>query len=186
MELYQELLEKAIDGESTAIARYHKYSEIALKEGFKNIAYMFQALGGAEQIHVKNHRNALKMDYTPQIGSTESSTSMTHLVESHKTELWEHKEMYPGLLAPLGKKKDLESKVARLSMEWAMKVELTHAQAINIAIEALSKGVDLEVDSIYICRVCGSLILGKKVPEFCPVCGHDQSFYIEVARVGEI
>jgi rubrerythrin len=78
------------------------------------------------------------------------------------------------------KKGEIFSKVADLSFEWAQKVEVTHAEALKLAKIALEAGHALE--TIFICRVCGNLILTppKKI---YPVCGHDISFYLHISPV---
>ena len=179
-------LKEALDGETTASQKYSEYSDVARKEGFPNVAYLFEALSEAEQVHIKNHTNALKLEeseeYAPRVDEYEIGNTLENVRASIEGETWENKDMYPGFLEKTKSEKDKENvKVARLSMEWALKVEKTHAEVLSEALEALKKGKDLDIDQIYVCEVCGNLVFD--LPEkICPVCKHDVSFYTKIER----
>ena len=177
-------LKEAITGEFTAITKYGLYSTQAQKEGYPNIAYLFKALVAAEEIHLKNHRNALKEEFAVVADKFTEGTTLENVSSSVLLEEWEANTMYPELrkrIKPEIKKKGgIYGKVAELSFKWAQNVEVTHAEALKLAKIALEAGHDLDLETIFICRVCGNLILTppKKI---CPVCGHDISFYLQIS-----
>ncbi|MHA1673836.1 MAG: rubrerythrin family protein [Promethearchaeota archaeon] len=185
MSITAEYLKKAIIGESNAINKYRKFGEVATKEGFPNVAYLFTALISAEEIHVNNHQRALKEappeivldDFLPQNTQANVQTAIAG-------EMYEYKEMYPDFLRKIKKeRKTLYGKVGSLSMEWAREVELSHAIALEIALEAVKLSKDLDAEQIWICKVCGNLVISDGRPqETCPVCKHDPHFYLEVQR----
>jgi len=179
-------LKEAITGEFTAITKYGLYSTQAQKDGYPNIAYLFKALVVAEEIHLKNHRNALKEEFAVAAEKFTEGATLENVSSSVLLEEWEAYTMYPELrkrIKPEIKKKGgIYGKVAELSFEWAQKVEVTHAEALKLAKIALEAGHDLDLETIFICRVCGNLILTP--PEkICPVCGHDLSFYMKILPV---
>ena len=188
MSITAEYLKKAIIRESTAIKKYRKFGQVAAKEGFPNVAYLFTALVSAEEIHVQNHQRALK-ESPPEIEldileDTPPQTTLTSVQDAIDGELYEYKEMYPDFLRKIKKeRKTLYGKVGYLSMEWAKDVELSHATALKIALEAVNLGKDLDLKQIWICRVCGNLVISATRPqEICPVCRHDPHFYLNVLR----
>ena len=191
MSITAEYLKKAIIGESNAINKYRKFGEVAAKEGFPNVAYLFTALISAEEIHVNNHQRALK-EAPPEIvldeldvkGDASTKNTPKNVQAAIDGEMYEYKEMYPDFLRKIKKeRKTLYGKVGYLSMDWAREVELSHAIALKIALEAVNLGKDLGLQQIWICKVCGNLVISENRPnDICPVCKHDPHFYLEVQR----
>jgi rubrerythrin len=182
-------LQNAILGETKAIASYTAYSEKAAQEGFPNIAYLFKALVQAEEFHNRNHGNALKLvsaeKYNPLIQKVVNTGSTLENVQlAVAAENYEAKKMYPGFKNEIKSElKEEDARVARLSFSWAEQVELGHEKALKIALKALEEGHDLDVESIYVCRVCGNLIFNEP-EDYCDVCGHDERFYMKIERFG--
>ena len=180
-------LKKAITGESNAKLKYQEYSKIALKEGFKNVAYLFSGLVVAEQIHIKNHTQGLRVidpqegNFKPTLEPKQGKTTKENVEDAIAGETHEFKEMYPGLIAETKGEHGENADVTRLSFNWARKVEWTHQEALQLALKALIEGHDIQLEEIFICRVCGNLRLTKS-EEVCPVCGHDAEFYTAVKR----
>jgi len=176
-------LKEAITGEFTAITKYARYGIQARAEGYPNIAHLFKALVAAEEIHLKNHQSALKEEFTLVADTFTEGTTLENVSSSVTLEEWEADSMYPELrkkIKPEIKKKGgIYGKVADLSFEWAQKVEIIHAEALKLAQTALEAGHDLDIEKIFICRVCGNLILHSP-KKMCPVCGHDLSFYMQI------
>lgn len=182
MSLLVDILQKAIAGETGASMKYQRFSEIAKEEGFKNISYLFKALVAAEHIHIKNHRKALGEKFEPPNADIKTGKTMDNVIAGIAGETWEFNTMYPELLAQLTKINKSEAmEVAQLSLRWARAVEKTHAEVLNVALNALQNGQDLDIQDIYICKVCGNLVLGQPSSN-CKICGHDPIFYFLVKR----
>lgn len=183
MEKTVKYLKAAMDGEHNAIRKYTKFAEAALTENLPNIAYLFKALVEAEKIHLKNHGNALGQEYTPKDEDFTVGSTIENLNAALSGETYEYKEMYPDFMSAIGKElKQEDAQVAELSFKWAMDVELTHAEILTKAIELVKQGEDFVSNDIWICKVCGNLVIGGKPKDLCPVCKHDPAFYKEVQR----
>ena len=181
-EIVKNALISALNGEHSAVKKYSEFAKIAQKENNPNIAYLFKSLVYAEKIHIKNHLNALKEDFTPTIEPHETGETAGNLNNAYLGEMYENKDMYPNLRKLIRKNlKSKEGKVADLSLRWAEEVELTHAQTLKMALKAVKKGMDFDISDIYVCRVCGNLILIEP-KSVCPVCGHDAKFYQQIKR----
>lgn len=186
-EILKDVLELAIAGEKSAIKKYEIYMQKALQENLPNVAYLFKALIAAENVHVKNHQQALGSEYTKELAeiesnSTESNSTESNLKDSIKGETWEYKEMYPGFRKKIKReKKERIGKVVDLSFEWASDVEHTHAETLQMALEDVQHGNDFRYSEIYICKVCGNLRFNES-EEICPVCKHDGSFYFLIEK----
>ncbi len=179
MEKTKEALRILITGESNAVKQYNLFAQKAIDEGFPNTSYLFSALAGAENIHIKNHLNALKEDY--EIEFTEEifvSSTLNNLLLAIESEVKETKIFYPKLIKSI--KKELNSlygKTAKLSMNWAQKVEKEHAHLLKKAYKSLKKGFDIDITNIYICQVCGNILLNTLTNKECVICGHDVAFF---------
>jgi rubrerythrin len=177
-------LRKAIIGESNAIEKYQQYAQVAKKEGFHNVAYLFDALIQAEQIHVDNHSRALKdPKFQFTIDKSEPKTTNKNIQNAIDGEIYEAKKMYPEFIKAIkSEKKTKYGKVGKLSMQWAKEVELSHADALKIALNYVEDDKDLDIKEIWVCKACGYLILGKQPTEACPVCKHDRHFIKKIER----
>jgi len=181
-------LEAAISGETEAIGKYGAYSDKASQEGFPNIAYLFKALVKAEKYHVRNHSNALnlisKEEFNPNEPRIAVNSTLENVKDAIESEHYEAHKMYSKFIKDIRNELDEEdARVAKLSFMWTEKVELGHEKALKIALESLENGKDLNIESIYVCRVCGNLVFNQ--PEnFCDVCGHDKRYYVDITRSG--
>ncbi len=62
-------------------------------------------------------------------------------------------------------------------MTWAQKVEKEHAKLLRKALKTIKYSVDLKFNNIYICQVCGNIVLDDGSKKVCDICGHDTIFY---------
>ena len=69
---------------------------------------------------------------------------------------------------------------AKTMFKFAVDAEAVHADIYAKALDAVKRGVDLDVSEFYLCPVCGYIELGK-APEKCPICGAKQSVFTQVA-----
>jgi len=148
-------LKEAFAGESQANQKYRAFAKKAEKEGFANIARLFQATAEAERIHAEGHLKALE-----GIGSTANN-----LQAAIDGETYEYTEMYP----PMVEQAEADDHMAKRMFKYATEAEAVHAKLYKLSLEAVQQGKDLDVD-FYLCPVCGYIEFGKPTGE-CPVCG---------------
>jgi len=150
-------LNEAFAGESMAHMKYLVFSEIAQKEGFKNVARLLKAIAYAEQVHASNHARNLGI-----IGKTADN-----LMTCIEGETFEVEEMYPAYDAIA----ELQGESgAKRSFYYALEAEKIHAELYKKAREEVLEGKDIDISEVYICPVCGYTHVGKP-PGKCPVCG---------------
>ncbi len=150
-------LSEAFAGESMAHMKYLAFSDVAERQGFKNVARLFRAISFAEQVHATNHARNLGL-----IKETEEN-----LQSAIDGENFEVEEMYPAYDAIA---KLQGEKGAQQSIYYAVEAEKIHAKLYEKAKEAVRSGNDVDIDSVYICPVCGYTAVGD-APGRCPVCG---------------
>jgi rubrerythrin len=155
----------AFAGESQANQKYRAFARKAEKEGFVNIARLFRTTAEAERIHAEGHLKALD-----KIGSTADN-----LQEAINGETHEFQDMYPPMIVQA----EAEGHKAKVMFKFAVKAEAVHADLYSKALEAVKKGVDLEVTGFYLCPVCGHIELGAP-PEKCPICGAKSHIFEQV------
>ncbi|MBT4289902.1 MAG: hypothetical protein HOD92_21465 [Deltaproteobacteria bacterium] len=187
-ELSSKYLKEAITGEYNASIQYEQYSEIADSEGYPNISLLYKALTEAERIHINNHQNALREDFIPGSSPFESGSTLENLTKSIAGEEYEYKKMYPEFRKLIkSESSNQQNSVARLSMKWAMEVEKIHSRLLKLAHRALQKDEDIDLLNIYVCKICGNLKVASTQPaSYCPICGHDASFYEPVKSTADI
>jgi rubrerythrin len=155
-------LKDAFAGESQANQKYRAFAKKAERDGFANVARLFQAAAEAERIHAEGHLKALE-----GIGSTAEN-----LQGAIDGETYEYTEMYP----PMFDQAQTDQHKAKRMFEYAMKAEEVHAKLYKLALEAVQQGKDLDTD-FYLCPVCGYIEFGKPTGE-CPVCGTKSEKFI--------
>ncbi len=160
-----ENLQTAFAGESKAFQKYSAFAKKAEKEGFHNIAKLFQTTAEAERIHAEGHLNSME-----GIGST-----FDNLKASIAGETYEYTEMYP----PMVEQAETDNHKARRMFNYALKVEQVHDRLYQMALEAVSQGKDLSEANFYLCPVCGQIELGKP-PEQCPVCNARGAAFVQL------
>jgi rubrerythrin len=182
MDTFESNLQKAITGEHNAIRKYQRFSEVAQKEGMPNVAYLFKALVAGEKVHLENHKRALGKEFAPEDQAFEPGTTLENLKVALATETWEYEEMYPGLIKNTRRDRSERAEVARLSMQWALGTEKTHAMTLQKAIETVQQGKDYTSVKFWVCAACGNLRIGDDLTGICSVCKHDARLYKEVER----
>jgi len=156
-------LKEAFAGESQANQKYRAFAKKAERDGFANVARLFQAAAEAERIHAEGHLKALE-----GIGSTAEN-----LQAAINGETYEYTEMYP----PMYDQAKADDHKAKRMFEYALKAEEVHAKLYTLALEAVQQGKDLDVD-FYLCPVCGYIEFGKPT-EDCPVCGTKADKFVQ-------
>jgi len=161
----QDNLKTAFAGESQANQKYRAFARQAERDGFPNVARLFDTAAEAERIHAEGHLKALD-----GIGATAANLQAAIDGETH-----EYKEMYPPMLTQA----EAEGHVAKRMFGYAVKAEAVHARLYSLALEAVRAGKDLAETEFYLCPVCGHIEMGKR-PERCPICGARGEKYVRV------
>lgn len=147
----------AFAGESQAHMRYLIFADRARKEGFPNVARLFEAIAFAERVHATNHLRELE-----QIKG--SSENLQAAVDG---ETYEVEEMYPAFAAVASLQGE---KGAGRSVHGALEAEKIHAGMYAEAKAAVDAGKDAALGTVFVCEVCGHTV-ADEAPEKCPVCG---------------
>jgi rubrerythrin len=148
---------KAFGGESGANRRYTFFADKAEKEGYPGVARLFRAVAEAETVHARNHLNAIDA-----VGSTRDNLVAASLMEQQ-----EYISMYPYFIE---KAVEERNDRAKLTFEWANRVERIHHGYFEAALAALKEGNQAADETYCVCQVCGNTVTGE-APEKCPVCG---------------
>ena len=159
----------AFAGESQAHMRYMIYADRAETSGYNNIARLFRAIAYAERVHAGNHyKNIQHMgDITTVSGALFGSrTTSEDLQNGIDGEHYEIEEMYPAFMEVA---KVQEEYAAEISFRYAWEAEKTHAAFYERAKDAADQDMDLELDDMGVCAVCGYTVEGEP-PERCPIC----------------
>lgn len=159
-------LKAAFTAEARAYTRYTHYASAARKDGFEQIAAIFQETAGNEKAHSKIWLRELQ-----GIGSTAEN-----LAAAADNENYEWTDMYDEFAA-MAEQEGFPELAARFRL--VGEVEKNHEERYR----ALLKNVEMkEVFTkskvkIWVCRNCGHIVVGTEAPEICPVCNHPQSFF---------
>lgn len=170
---------RAIAGESMARNKYTYFASKARKDGFEQIAAIFEETADNEKEHAKRLMKLLeeetessleKFDF-PVVGSTSENLKIAAAGEN-----WEHTTMYPEF-AKTAKEEGLEE-AAKVFTEIG-EVEEQHEQRYlklkdNVDTDKVFKK---EEEVLWKCRNCGYIHKGKEAPQECPACAHAQSYY---------
>ena len=164
-------LRTAFSGESEAKNKQTFFASVAKKEGYEQIAALFQKTADNEREHAKLWFKELN-----GIGDTAEN-----LKSAAEGENYEWTDMYAGF-AKTAEEEGFTELAAKFRL--VAEIEKHHEERYR----ALLKNVELaEVFAksevkVWECRNCGHLVVGTKAPEVCPVCNHPQSFF-EVRKV---
>lgn len=156
----------AFAGESQARNKYTYFASKARKDGYVQIANIFEETANNEKEHAKIWFKLLE-----GIGSTPEN-----LLAAAEGENYEWTDMY-ATFAKEAKEEGFD-KIAFL-FEEVGKIEKEHEERYRKLLGNLKDGVIFEKDgeAVWICRNCGHIHYGKKAPGVCPVCAHPQAFF---------
>ena len=159
-------LRAAFSGESEARNKYTYFASKAKKDGFEQIAAIFQHTADNEKEHAKLWFKELN-----GIGTTAEN-----LAAAADGENYEWTDMYEGFA-----KTAEEEGFAELAAKFRLvaQIEKHHEERYrallkNIEMQEVFKKSEVKV---WECRNCGHIIVGEQAPEICPTCAHPQSFF---------
>ena len=160
----------AFAGESQARNKYTYFASKAKKEGYEQIAAIFEETANNEKEHAKMWFKLLD-----GIGSTPEN-----LKAAAEGENYEWTDMYDGF-AKTARKEGFEA-IAKL-FEGVAAIEKHHEELYRKLLKNVEDKVvfSKDGDAIWQCRNCGHIVVGKEAPAVCPVCAHPQA-YFEVAK----
>ena len=158
----------AFAGESQARNKYTYFASKAKKEGYEQIAAIFQETADNEKEHAKLWFKLLCGGDIP--------TTTQNLADAAAGENFEWTDMYERM-AKEAKEEGFDH-IAFLFKEVG-KIEKEHEARYKKLLENVQDGKVFEAGEIKIwkCRNCGHIVVGTKAPEVCPVCAHPQAYF---------
>lgn len=159
-------LKVAFSGESEARNKYTYFASVAKKEGYEQIASLFQKTADNEKEHAKIWFKELM-----GIGGTKDN-----LKTAAEGENYEWTDMYEGF-AKTAEEEGFTELAARFRLVAA--IERHHEEryrALLKNVETAAVFAKSEV-KVWECRNCGHIVVGTEAPEICPTCNHPQSYF---------
>ncbi len=156
----------AFMGESEARNKYTYFASKAKKEGYEQIAAIFQETADNEKEHAKMWFKELGL-----LGSTAEN-----LLSAAEGENYEWTDMYEGFA-----KEAEEEGFTELAIKFRMvaEIEKHHEERYRALLRNIEMQEVFEKSTVTVweCRNCGHIVVGTKAPEVCPVCAHPQSYF---------
>jgi len=158
----------AFAGESQARNKYTYYASKAKKDGYEQIAAIFEETANNEKEHAK-------MWFKELHGGSVPST-MENLLDAADGENYEWTDMYDEF-AKVAREEGFD-RIATL-FEGVAQIEKEHEERYRKLIENIEGGLvfSRDEDKIWQCRNCGHIVIGKEAPIVCPVCDHPQAHF---------
>ena len=158
----------AFAGESEARNKYTYYASKAKKDGYVQIAALFEETAANEKEHAKIW---FKLLHDGAVGPTAEN-----LEDAAQGENYEWTDMYPSF-AKEAREEGFEQ-IAAL-FEAVAAIEKEHEERYRKLLANVQGGLvfSRDEDQIWQCSNCGHIVVGKKAPEVCPVCAHPQSYF---------
>jgi rubrerythrin len=156
----------AFAGESQARNKYTYFASIAQREGYEQLAEIFLKTARNEQEHAR-----LWFEELGHLGNTAQN-----LLQAAEGENYEWTDMYDRFAKDAEAEgfTELANRFRRVAA-----IEKSHEERYR----ALLKNIEMQKvfekgeETMWECRVCGHLVMGKKAPEVCPVCSYSQSYF---------
>ena len=157
----------AFSGESQARNKYTYYASKARKDGYVQIANIFEETANNEKEHAKMWVKLLNGG----IGDT-----LSNLKDAAAGENYEWTDMYAGF-AKTAREEGFDH-IADL-FEGVAKIEKEHEERYLKLVQNIEGGLVFSKDGdvIWQCSNCGHIVIGKQAPEVCPVCAHPQAYF---------
>lgn len=162
-------LRTAFSGESEARNKYTFFASKARKDGYVQIAQIFEETAANEKEHAKIW---FKYLVGGEIGDTASN-----LLSAAEGEHFEWADMYDRM-AKEAREEGFDEIAAKFAMVGA--IEKTHEERYRKLLQNVENGLvfSRDGDMIWECSNCGHIVIGPKAPEICPVCAHPQSYFM--------
>ncbi|MBR0479980.1 rubrerythrin family protein [Candidatus Saccharibacteria bacterium] len=164
----EENLKKAFAGESEARNKYTYFASKAKKEGYEQIAAIFEETAGNEKEHAKMWFKELHGGAVPE--------TVENLKAAAEGENYEHTDMYRGF-AETARAEGFEELAKKF--EGVAAIEKAHEERFRKLLKNIEdkKVFSSDGEAIWVCRNCGHIVIGREAPEVCPVCAHPQAYF---------
>ena len=159
-------LQAAFAGESQARNKYTYFASVARKEGYEQMAAIFELTANNEKEHAK-----LWFKELAELGNTPAN-----LLAAAEGENYEWTDMYEGFAKTAEKEGFIE--LAK-SFRLVAAVEKHHEERYRSLLKNIETSQVFEKSEVKVweCRNCGHIVVGTKAPDVCPTCNHPQSYY---------
>jgi len=169
----------AFAGESQARNRYTYFASKARKEGYQQIAAIFEETANQEKEHAKREFKFLEgggVEITAVYPAGVIGTTLENLKEAAEGEHYEHTEMYPQFAETADKEGFPE--IATVFRMIAV-AEKRHEQRYLALAKNIEQGLVFKRPKPvrWVCRNCGYVHEGLEAPDVCPSCEHPQAFF---------
>ena len=158
----------AFAGESQARNKYTYFASRAKKDGYEQIAAIFEETANNEKEHAKM--------WFKELNGGNISDTESNLLVAAEGENYEWTDMYAEF-AKVAREEGFDALADKFEAVGA--IEKGHEERYR----KLLKNINDELvfsndgDTVWICRNCGHVVIGKKAPDVCPVCNHPQSYF---------
>ena len=161
-------LQIAFAGESQARNKYTFFASKAKKEGYQQIAAIFEETAGNEKEHAELWYKALN--------GGEIHTTIENLLEAAEGEKYEWENMYKEMAA-VAREEGFQE--IAFQMEGVAKIEKHHEERYRKLLQNIKENEVFAKTEVVVwkCRNCGHIHVGKTAPEVCPVCKHAKAYF---------
>ena len=158
----------AFAGESQARNKYTYYASKARKDGYEQIAALFEETAGNEKEHAK-----LWFKY---LNGGEVPSTVENLKDAAAGENYEWTDMYDRM-AKEADEEGFKEIAAKFRMVGA--IERHHEERYRKLLQNIEEGIvfSRDGDCIWQCSNCGHIVVGTQAPEICPVCSHPKAYF---------
>lgn len=158
----------AFAGESEARTKYSFFASQAKKDGYEQVAAIFEETSNNEKEHAKLWFKYLKGGSVPN--------TIANLKDCIEGEHYEWTSMYKRF-ARVAREEGFEE-IAK-TFEGVAAIEKDHQKRYESLLKNIEDKIVFvkEKEVVWICRNCGHIHKGKEAPEVCPVCSHPQSYF---------
>ncbi len=160
-------LEAAFTGESMARNKYTYFASRTKKDGFEQIAAIFQQTADNEKEHAKM--------WFKELHNGMPSTS-ENLLAAAEGENYEWTDMYENF-AKTAEEEGFKELAAKFRLVAA--IEKRHEERYRALLKNIETAQVFEKSEVKVweCRNCGHIVVGTKAPEICPTCAHPQAYF---------
>ena len=167
-------LQAAFAGESQARNKYTYYAGIAKKEGYNQIANIFEETAGNEKEHAKIW---FKLLTSGGVAHSSLPDTLTNRKDAAAGENYEWTDMYKEF-AETADKEGFPELAFKFRAVGA--IEKHHEERYKALLQKVEDGTMFKRSekTVWICSNCGHIVEAEEAPQVCPVCAHPRSFFM--------